>query len=116
LAIGSSFRHLPEQNLDHFGVEARPTHNAGYAAALALAAEGELSIALAINGFADNFLQDYFAAGHIMVPRREIAEIAAPSMFPISGFSKITNGSSNVSKCFQSSISNGVTKYLTFST
>jgi hypothetical protein len=100
-AIGSSFMHLLEHNVDHFGVEARSTYDAGHAVALELAAKGELSTALAVNAFADHFLQDSFAAGHIRVPRREIAEIAARSTFPISGFSKIINASSNVSLPFE---------------
>ncbi|KAJ4246063.1 hypothetical protein NW762_013808 [Fusarium torreyae] len=95
-AIGSSFMQLLEANVDHFGVEARSTYDAGHAVALELAARGELSTALALNGFADHFLQDSFAAGHIRVPRREIAEISKHHTYVIPGFSKIINASSNV--------------------
>ncbi|KAM0537617.1 hypothetical protein ACHAO7_012275, partial [Fusarium culmorum] len=73
-AIGSTFMQLVEGNVDHFAAEARATYDAGHAVALELAAEGHLDIALAVNGFADHFLEDSFAAGHIRVPRREIAE------------------------------------------
>ncbi|KAJ4310916.1 hypothetical protein N0V84_010720 [Fusarium piperis] len=83
-AIGSSFMQLFEANVDHFGVEARSTYDPGHTVALELAAKGELMTALTVNGFADHFLQDSFAAGHIRVPHREIAEIA-----------KIINASSN---------------------
>ncbi|KAH7148075.1 hypothetical protein DER46DRAFT_672082 [Fusarium sp. MPI-SDFR-AT-0072] len=75
-AIGSSFMQLLEGNVDHFGVEARSTYNAGHAVALEVAAGGDLKTALAVNAFADHFLQDFFTAGHIRVPRNEIAEIA----------------------------------------
>lgn len=96
-AIGSTFMQLLEGNVDHFAAEARATYDAGHAVALELAAEGHLDIALAINGFADHFLEDSFAAGHIRVPRREIAEIAKTNPISIPSFSKIINASSNVS-------------------
>lgn len=95
-AIGSSFMQLLEANVDHFGAEARSTYDAGHSVALDLAAKGELETALAVNGFADHFLQDSFAAGHIRVPRREIADIAKQHTYTIPEFSKIINASSNV--------------------
>ncbi|CAF3473750.1 unnamed protein product [Fusarium graminearum] len=95
-AIGSTFMQLLEGNVDHFAAEARATYDAGHAVALELAAEGHLDIALAVNGFADHFLEDSFAAGHIRVPRREIAEIAKTNPISIPSFSKIINASSNV--------------------
>lgn len=96
-AIGSTFLQLLEANVDHFAAEARITYNAGHAVALELAAEGDLATALALNGFADHFLEDSFAAGHIRVPRRGIAEIANNTPISIPSFSKIINASSNVS-------------------
>jgi hypothetical protein len=100
-AIGSSFMQLLEANVDHFGVEARSTYNAGHAVALEVAAGGDLMTALAVNAFADHFLQDSFAAGHIRVPRKEIADIAKnhPYSIPFLKFediAKVINASSNV--------------------
>ncbi|KAF5667071.1 hypothetical protein FHETE_5774 [Fusarium heterosporum] len=95
-AIGSSFMQLLEANVDHFGAEARSTYDAGHSVALDLAAGGDLETALAVNGFADHFLQDSFAAGHIRVPRREIADIAKHHTYTIPKFSTIINASSNV--------------------
>ncbi|KAI8623564.1 hypothetical protein F5Y19DRAFT_371826 [Xylariaceae sp. FL1651] len=73
---GASFLQLAEANIDHFGLEARLTYDAGHALALDWAAKGDISKALAINGFADHFLEDSFAAGHMRVPRAGIAEVA----------------------------------------
>ncbi|PTD05054.1 hypothetical protein FCULG_00000105 [Fusarium culmorum] len=95
-AIGSTFMQLLEGNVDHFAAEARAIYDAGHAVALELAAEGHLDIALAVNGFADHFLEDSFAAGHIRVPRREIAEIAKTNPISVPSFSKIINASSNL--------------------
>ncbi|KAH7467569.1 hypothetical protein FOMA001_g15787 [Fusarium oxysporum f. sp. matthiolae] len=100
-AIGSSFMQLLEANVDHFGVEARSTYNAGHAVALEVAAGGDLKTALAVNAFADHFLQDSFAAGHIRVPRKEIAEIAKihPYSIPFlkhEDIARVINASSNV--------------------
>jgi hypothetical protein len=63
-------------NLDHFGADARTAYNAGHTAALRTAASGKtpknLEDAYAMNAFADHFLQDSFAAGHLRVPRRKL--------------------------------------------
>ncbi|KAK4220877.1 phosphatidylcholine-hydrolyzing phospholipase c [Podospora fimiseda] len=64
-------------NYDHFGEEARKAYNAGHTAALRLAAACNkdplgLERAYARNAFADHFLQDSFAAGHIRVPRTKL--------------------------------------------
>ncbi|CAO2651424.1 Nn.00g039940.m01.CDS01 [Neocucurbitaria sp. VM-36] len=69
---GASFNLLAKRNLDHFGKEARIAYNAGHALALDVAASGDLKTAYAINAFADHFLQDSFAAGHVRVPRKEL--------------------------------------------
>ncbi|KAI9760578.1 MAG: hypothetical protein M4579_001547 [Chaenotheca gracillima] len=60
-------------NFDHFGADARKAYNAGHHEALKLAAQGKpehLILAYAMNAFADHFLEDSFAAGHMRVPRR----------------------------------------------
>ncbi|KAK0617463.1 hypothetical protein B0T14DRAFT_409399, partial [Immersiella caudata] len=63
-------------NLDHFGADARTAYNAGHTAALRKAASSKipknLEDAYAMNAFADHFLQDSFAAGHLRVPRRKL--------------------------------------------
>ena len=63
-------------NLDHFGANTRTAYNAGHSAALSKAASNRTSKTLedayAMNAFADHFLQDSFAAGHLRVPRREL--------------------------------------------
>lgn len=61
-------------NFDHFGEDARQAYNAGHTAALRKAASSRspqaLEIAYAMNGFADHFLEDSFASGHLRVPRQ----------------------------------------------
>ncbi len=57
-------------NFDHFGADARTAYNAGHYAALQVAASGDLLTAYSMNAFADHFLEDSFAAGHIRTPRR----------------------------------------------
>ncbi|KAK0641390.1 hypothetical protein B0T16DRAFT_461460 [Cercophora newfieldiana] len=63
-------------NLDHFGADARTAYNAGHTAALRKAASSKapkaLEDAYAMNAFADHYLQDSFAAGHLRVPRRKL--------------------------------------------
>lgn len=61
---------LAQINWDHFGADARTAYNAGHAAALQTAMEGELDEAYAMNAFADHFLEDSFSAGHLRTPRR----------------------------------------------
>lgn len=95
---GASFMQLLEANIDHFGPEARLTYDAGHALALDWAAKGDLSKALAINGFADHFLEDSFAAGHMRVPRADIAEVSTHTMVVVPYFSKLINASSSVSQ------------------
>ncbi|KAK4442711.1 hypothetical protein QBC34DRAFT_312549 [Podospora aff. communis PSN243] len=63
-------------NLDHFGADARTAYNAGHTAALRRAAKDKtakgLEEAYAMNAFADHYLQDSFASGHMRVPRRKL--------------------------------------------
>lgn len=69
-------------NLDHFGVDAMICYRAGHIAAQQAAVQAsksanpdhDLMVAYAINAFADHFLTDLFAAGHMRTPRRKIYE------------------------------------------
>jgi hypothetical protein len=74
---------LATTNWDHFGTYAVLAYQAGHAVALAQAivahgiadpvqAKAMLTIAYAMNAFADHFLSDLFSAGHIRDPRKEI--------------------------------------------
>jgi hypothetical protein len=68
---------LAKINYDHFGVNARTAYNAGHSLALAEAVKGtgkDLERAYAINAFADHFLEDSFASGHMRVPRENLAD------------------------------------------
>ena len=72
---GPGYHKLAWLNLDHFGADARIAYNAGHLAALEEAiggSEGNLQKAYTMNAFADHFLQDSFASGHIRVPRRAL--------------------------------------------
>ncbi|KAI1114571.1 hypothetical protein F5Y14DRAFT_164539 [Nemania sp. NC0429] len=57
-------------NWDHFGEDARTAYNAGHSKALDVAIAGDLQRAYTMNAFADHFLEDSFAAGHLRTPRR----------------------------------------------
>ncbi|KAM0795834.1 hypothetical protein BDR22DRAFT_825722 [Usnea florida] len=66
---------LARVDWDHFGPDARTAYNAGHHAALDIALKGgddHLELAYAMNAFADHFLQDSFAAGHLRTPRRAL--------------------------------------------
>ena len=71
---------LALSNLDHFGVDAIACYTAGHAVAQGYAVrayhsddpQGGLSLAYAINAFADHFLTDLFSAGHMRTPRRQM--------------------------------------------
>ncbi|MGC4120949.1 MAG: hypothetical protein QM765_41515 [Myxococcales bacterium] len=71
---------LALRNVDHFGWHNLRRYVAAHTEALALAARAEgkegptFDRALYYNGFADHFLTDGFAAGHIRVPRQQIIE------------------------------------------
>lgn len=78
------YLNLAATNLDHFGVDAMTCYNAGHILAQrsAINARGSndpntaLMVAYAINAFADHFLTDLFAAGHMRTPRRKLFESA----------------------------------------
>jgi len=93
-AKGANFMRLLETNADHFGNEARLVYNAGHSLAIDYAVKGDFSKALAINGFADHFLQDSFAAGHLRVPRAKIMDLSKAAVL---GLEKVINFSANVS-------------------
>ena len=67
-----SYYVLSRHNFDHFGEDAWTSYGAGHAVALETAANGDLQAAYAMNAFADHFLQDSFASGHLRVPRRQL--------------------------------------------
>lgn len=69
---GPVYTDLLKANVDHFGQWGRLAYNAGHACALEEAAKGgkqNLLQAYAMNAFADHFLEDNFASGHLRVPR-----------------------------------------------
>lgn len=95
---GADFDTLALHNIDHFGPEARLTYNAGHALALQVASQGDLQQAYAINAFADHFLQDSFAAGHVRVPRNALYSLDVKVDFSTSFLKAIA---SNVSIFFK---------------
>ncbi|QXI29433.1 phospholipase [Pseudomonas vanderleydeniana] len=77
---------LAASNWDHFGEWALLAYQAGHAVALqqALVArqsgkDQDLELAYAMNAFADHFLTDLFSAGHLRVPRKQLADSVTPS-------------------------------------
>jgi hypothetical protein len=75
----SRYVHLAATNLDHFGQDAMTCYNAGHQLAQQLAVDAKgsrdgLMAAYAINAFADHFLTDLFAAGHMRTPRGKLYE------------------------------------------
>jgi hypothetical protein len=82
------YLNLAFTNFDHFGLDAISCYRTGHALAQATAAKAKaitdpnarakaLLNAYAINAFADHFLTDLFAAGHMRTPRRKLFETAA---------------------------------------
>ena len=76
---------LAVDNADHFGEWALSAYLAGHTAALqqALVAhqtgtDQALELAYAMNSFADHFLTDLFSAGHLRVPRKQLAAVVTP--------------------------------------
>lgn len=68
---GPSYLELAQVNWDHFGGDAQTAYFAGHSQALETAKK-DLYLAYAQNAFADHFLEDLFAAGHVRTPRREL--------------------------------------------
>lgn len=92
--VGASFMELLQTNVDHFGPEARDVYNVGHAIALETAVNGDLQKAYALNAFADHFLEDSFASGHMRTPRKQLYVIGGTFSSLISS---VINASSNVS-------------------
>ncbi|WP_277210878.1 hypothetical protein [Isoptericola croceus] len=69
------FIRLAIANMDHFGKDAEKAYLAGHAAACAMAPH-DLNRAIAMNAFADHYLTDLFASGHIRTPRRLLNDTA----------------------------------------
>lgn len=82
-----SFLELGKINADHFGDDAGTAYNVGHRVALQHAAQGStranpnlahderkqfLETAYTMNAFADHFLEDRFASGHLRTPRRHL--------------------------------------------
>ena len=65
-----AYLRLAQLNLDHFGEDAHTAYSAGHYTAMSEAANGNLEVAYAMNAFADHYLGDCFAAGHMRTPRR----------------------------------------------
>jgi hypothetical protein len=82
------YMNLVTVNMDHFGADAVKAYTIGHAVALQYAAtvhgrdpsspatRANLLKAYATNAFADHFLTDLFAAGHVRTPRRALYEIS----------------------------------------
>ncbi|KAF9888251.1 hypothetical protein FE257_008820 [Aspergillus nanangensis] len=69
---------LAKSNFDHFGEGARMAYDAGHSLALDVACKGTpeaLELAYAMNAFADHFLEDQFAAGHLRTPRKALSGV-----------------------------------------
>ena len=76
---------LAADNADHFGEWALSAYLAGHSAALQQAVVAhqsgsgqQLELAYAMNSFADHFLTDLFSAGHLRVPRKQLAAVVTP--------------------------------------
>jgi hypothetical protein len=81
------YLNLAFTNFDHFGLDAITCYRAGHLLAQQTAAAARrlpdppararaLLLAYAMNAFADHFLTDLFAAGHMRAPRRKLFESA----------------------------------------
>ena len=76
---------LAADNADHFGEWALSAYLAGHTGALQQAvvahqsgSDQQLELAYAMNSFADHFLTDLFSAGHLRVPRKQLARVVTP--------------------------------------
>lgn len=72
---------LAQYNYDHFGGNAVKSYTAGHTLALEYASKAnnaeELKYAYFIEGYADHYLTDLFATGHLRTPRVEIVNYCA---------------------------------------
>lgn len=67
-------------NQDHFQDRAHFNHWYWHGEATKLAAAGNLWSALVMNAYADHFLEDLFAPGHVRTPRRDFHDAPAVAM------------------------------------
>lgn len=87
--VAKSYLELAEDNVPHFGWHNVKRYCESHATALGYAVkadrpsveDGNWLRAVFHNGFADHFLTDGFAAGHIRVPRQQIIEWAATQKY-----------------------------------
>lgn len=93
-----SYVKLAQINFDHFGEDARRAYNAGHYCAMQEAArpDGNLEIAYAMNAFADHYLGDCFAAGHMRTPRRALHATYTQTAYsvvtaPVGGLAKFSS-------------------------
>lgn len=77
---------LAANNADHFAEWALLAYISGHTAALQQAVkahssndEKQLELAYAMNAFADHYLTDLYSAGHLRVPRKQLAAVVTPS-------------------------------------
>ncbi|KAJ9615181.1 hypothetical protein H2200_001255 [Cladophialophora chaetospira] len=77
---GASYKELLTTNLDHFAPNSRIIYDTGHAWALEVAVGQDLPRAYAINAFADHFLEDNFASGHLRVPRGDMMDNLAKNI------------------------------------
>jgi hypothetical protein len=82
------YLNLADSNFDHFGKQAVKTYLTAHEKALNTAANAtsldDLRTAYFIDGFGAHFLSDLFAAGHIRVPRSEMAQLCNSFMHSVS--------------------------------
>jgi hypothetical protein len=81
---------LAATNWDHFGAGAVQCYTVGHGVALAAAVKAAhapaaqtrqmLEIAYATNAFADHYLTDIFASGHMRTPRKALYDTVTPSL------------------------------------
>ncbi len=81
---------LASKNYDHFGQDAIDSYLAGHQLALNQAKiaqnDNDLRIAYAYEAYADHFLTDLFASGHLRTPRRSIVDWCAYTPETVSSF------------------------------
>lgn len=77
---------LAANNTDHFAEGALAAYISSHTTAVQQAVlaknsgdEKQLEIAYAMNAFADHYLTDLFSAGHLRVPRKQLAAVVTPS-------------------------------------
>jgi hypothetical protein len=78
------------RNYDHFGQAAIDSYMAGHAVALQTAynaqSDEELKLAYAYDAYANHFLTDLFAAGHVRTPRTEISQWCSNTPIEVSAY------------------------------